>query len=148
MEQNKTSEIFALLIDRVPAGLEMPPKVFVDMQGEFLNFTDEKTLMARFPVLERYQNPLGYMQGGVLVAIVDNTIGPLSYLVAPPSVTTQLNTSYVRPVTPQDEFLYVTAWVSEQTRRQLFLTAHVTNDAEKMVAISHASCTILDNSNG
>lgn len=131
---------------RMPDGssLQIPPPVFEDMDGELLRYDPEaKVLVARFPVLDRYQNPLGTMQGGILVALVDNTLGPLSYLAAPPSVTTQLNTTYIRPVTPKDAYVEVEGRVTEQAGRQLFMTAHVTNAQGKLLAISHATCQIL-----
>ncbi|MDX1993058.1 MAG: PaaI family thioesterase [bacterium] len=125
------------------AGLEIPPKVFLDMEGEMLEYIEGKSLRVRFPVKERYQNPLGYMQGGMIVAAMDNTIGPLSYLVAPPSVTTQLNTSYIRPVTPQDAYIEVVAILVERTRRQIFLSAEAMNPAGKRVATCTATCMLI-----
>ena len=123
--------------------LEVPPKAFVDMGGEFVDYQEGQTLSVRFPVKERYQNPMGHMQGGMIVAAIDNTLGPLSFLVAPPSVTTQLNTSYIRPVTAQDEYIIITGRVLERTRSQLFMMAEVTNAFGKLVAISYATCSIL-----
>ena len=67
------------------------------MEGEFVDYQEGQTLSVRFPVKERYQNAIGHMQGGMIVATIDNTLGPLSFLVAPPSVTTQLNTSVHPP---------------------------------------------------
>ena len=125
------------------SNLELPPKVFVDMEGEFLDYQEGQTLRVRFPVKERYQNPMGHMQGGTIVAAIDNTLGPLSFLVAPPSVTTQLNTSYIRPVTAQDEHIIITGRVLERTRSQLFMMAEVTNAVGKLVAVSYATCSIL-----
>ncbi len=131
---------------QIPDGveLELPPKSFVDMEAEIVAFEPGQSLTVRFPVLERYQNPMKMMQGGFIVAAIDNTIGPLVYLVAPPSVTTQLNTSFTRPVTPDSQFIVVEARVTAQTRRQLFLSAHVTNQAEKLVAIGQAVHTVID----
>lgn len=134
------------LRSQMPDGsaLQIPPPVFQDMEGELIRYDpDDQVLVARFPVLDRYQNPLGTMQGGILVALVDNTLGPLSYLAAPPSVTTQLNTSYLRPVTPEDEYVEVEGRVTEQAGRQLFMTAHVTNAQGKTLALSQATCQIL-----
>ena len=138
-----------LLFERMQAmapgqsALELPPKVFQDMEAEFVDYQEGRSITVRFPVLPRYQNPMGYMQGGMIVAAIDNTLGPLSYLVAPPSVATQLNTSYVRPVTANDEFIIVEGRVAERTRTQLFLLAEVRNQAGKLVAICHATCLIL-----
>ena len=140
-----TDELMAQMGRVMPPGskLQLPPKVFVDMEGEFVDYQEGQMLTVRFPVKTRYQNPMGHMQGGVIVAAIDNTLGPLSFLVAPPSVTTQLNTSYIRPVTAEDEHIIITGRVLERTRTQLFMMAEVTNAVGKLVAVSYATCSIL-----
>ena len=83
------ADINALLRARLPAGvpLQIPPPCLGDMQGEPVEYVEGQSLAMRFPVLPRYANPLGHMQGGYIVAALDNTLGPFSYLIAPPSVT-------------------------------------------------------------
>ena len=147
-------DLVALMRARIPPGftVELPPKCFLDRQADMVELLRDEDdpartvrgLTLRFPVQERYQNPLRYMQGGYIVAAGDNTLGPLSWLAAPPSVTSQLNTSYIRPVTPDDASIVVAGRVTELTRRQLFLEAKVTNAAGKLVAISQATCTIVN----
>jgi uncharacterized protein (TIGR00369 family) len=138
-------QILAELMKLAPEGqLELPPKIFIDMQAEVVGYEPKQSLTVRFPVLERYQNPLRMMQGGMIVAAIDNTVGPLSYLVAPPSVTTQLNTSFVRPVTPQDAYITVEARVLEVTRRQLLFSAHVSNAQNKTVAIAQITAQVVE----
>lgn len=142
----KAAEINALLQSRVPEGmaLELPPRCFVDMEGEFLAYDPEQQwIQVRFPIMERYQNPLGYVQGGFLTAMIDNSIGPLSFLVAPPNVTTQLTMTFIRPVTPAIPFVTVEGWVKEQTRRQLFLEGHILTPEGKKAALAVASCMVL-----
>lgn len=124
-------------------GLQIPPPVYLDMQAEALDYREGEALTVRFPVLARYQNPMGMMQGGVIVAAIDNTLGPLSYLVAPPSVTTQLNTSYLRPVRPDDAYLDVEGRLTERAGSYLFFSARVTNPAGKTVALAHATTQIV-----
>lgn len=141
-------DINALLRQRsqtadAPVEVTVPPPCFVDMQGEFIAYDEGVSLTARFPVLERYQNPLGYMQGGYIVAAMDNTLGPFSWLVAPLSVTTQLNTSYIRPVTPETAYIDITARITERTRRMLFLTAQAKNPEGKPLALANCTCSIL-----
>jgi acyl-coenzyme A thioesterase PaaI-like protein len=72
------------LLELMPSntGMELPPKVFVDMDGEFIDFVEGESLTVRFPNKERYMNPLGFMQGGIIVAAMDNAIAPLSYMLA------------------------------------------------------------------
>jgi len=79
----------------------LPPPVFEMMEGEFLFYDHVAgTLLTRFPINRGYLNPYGTMQGGMIAAAVDNTLGPLSVLVAPPNVTRRLEMKYSRAVTP------------------------------------------------
>ncbi|MFC1878527.1 PaaI family thioesterase [Chloroflexota bacterium] len=124
--------------------VEVPPKIFLDMEGEFIAYDESvMSLTVRFPVKERYQNPMLTMQGGMIVAAVDNAFGPLSFLVAPPSITTQLNTSFIKAVRPSLPYIDVTARVDELTRRFLFMSARVTNPEGELLALSQASFMIL-----
>ncbi len=118
------------------------PPCFLTMEGELIAYEPGRMLTARFPNRERYENPLRFMQGGFIVAAIDNAIGPLSYSIAP-SVTIQLNTSYIRPVTPADTHIEVTARLEERTSRQLFLAAQVRNPAGKLVATCYAVFSVL-----
>ena len=128
-------------------GLEIPPKIYQLMQGEVLDYQENKELTIQFPVKEEYQNPIGHMQGGMILAAVDNTLGPLSYIVAPPSVTVQLNTQYIRPVSPKDKYIKVTAELVDRTRNQLLLRAKVVNELDKLVALCQATQQIISREN-
>ncbi|WP_368565747.1 PaaI family thioesterase [Pseudoxanthomonas sp. UTMC 1351] len=138
-------DINALLRASLPADsrLQIPPPCLVDMQGEFVEYEQGVLLTVRFPVLPRYQNPLGHMQGGFIVAALDNTLGPFSYLIAPPSATTALNTQYLRPVTAAETAIVCTARLVERTRSQLHLTGEARGSDGKVVALCQAACHIL-----
>ncbi len=114
--------------------MELPPKVFLDMEGEFIEFVENIKLVARFPNKERYMNPFGFMQGGILVAAMDNTISPLSYISAPPSITKEINTTFKRPVKQTDHFIEVVATVIEKTVSYISLQAEVFNSKGKLAA--------------
>lgn len=106
--------------------LILPPPIFIDMEGEFLDIDLEaKTLTVRFPVLERYQNPMGYMQGGMIAAAVDNAIGPLSFMVADPNVTKTMEMTYLRPIPPKTTEIIVAASFESQNDRELIFVAEV-----------------------
>ncbi|MFA6162169.1 MAG: PaaI family thioesterase [Methylobacter sp.] len=109
--------IMAMLLEKIPSGtvMELPPKVFIDMEGEFIDFVEGETLTVRFPNKERYMNPLGFMQGGIIVAAIDNTIGPLSYMLAQPNITKEINTTFKRPITQSDRYIDVTASMIHKT---------------------------------
>ena len=122
-----------------------PPPVFVAMQGEFLELDlDRGSLTARFPVLESYLNPYGSMQGGMVAAAVDNTLGPLSVLVAPPNVTRRLEMTYSRPVTLDMQYAVVTAQLLERKDRWLFLKADARTPSGVRLARAKATHWILD----
>jgi len=125
------------------AGMELPPKIFVDMGGEFIDFIEEKSLTVRFPNKERYMNPLGFMQGGIIVAAMDNAIAPLSYILAPPNITKEINASFKRPVTQIDRYIDVTASVIKKTSAYIILQAEVRNEKGKLVAKGIARCVFI-----
>lgn len=127
--ENLTSWIMDLLHRRLGDEFEeylIPPPVFTTMQGEFLAFDVEiGVLETRFPVLEAYLNPYGSLQGGIVAAAVDNTLGPLSMLVAPPNVTRRLQMKYSRPVTTDLEFITVKGRFLERQGQRLKFSAEV-----------------------
>ncbi len=139
------NELMASIAAQIPeeSSIKIPPNVFLEMDGEMMAYEPGESLVVRFPVKEKYQNPFGFMQGGMVVAAVDNTIGPLSMLVAKPSVTAQLNTTYIRPIGADQDFITITATVVEKTRRTLHLQADVRNGAGKLCVKCFASCSII-----
>lgn len=143
---NAPTDINALLRAKLPEGmdLQIPPPCLLDMQGEFVDYVEGRSLSARFPVLPRYGNPLGHMQGGFIVAALDNTLGPFSYLVAPPSATVSLNTQYLRPVTVDIPHIVCTAWLVERTRAQLHLRAQAADPQGRVLALCQATAQVLE----
>lgn len=139
----------AAVLDALAAGVppqiraRLPPPCLLDMQAEPIEYVENERLVMRFPVLERYQNPFGYMQGGFVLAAIDNTIGPFSFLIAPPSVTGQITINYVRPVTADQTHLTCIATVLERTRKTLYLTGRALGSDGKLAAIAQATCQIV-----
>jgi acyl-coenzyme A thioesterase PaaI-like protein len=123
----------------------IPPPVFVAMQGEFLAFDPEGgTLETRFPVLREHLNPYGTMQGGMVAAAVDNTLGPLSMLLAPPNVTRRLQMKYSRPATPDLEYIQVKGRLLERKGRRLTFSAEVRDQEGLLLARARAEHWIVD----
>ena len=122
-----------------------PPPIFVAMEGQFLELDLEVGfLVAGFPVLESYLNPYGTMQGGMVAAAVDNTLGPLSVLVAPPNVTRRLEMKYSRPATLDIGHIVVKARLLERKERWLFFEADVRSPSGLRLARSKAVHWIID----
>ena len=104
----------------------IPPPIFELMRGEFLVIDVEaKRIKTRFPILVEYQNPYHTMQGGMVAAAVDNTLGPLSMLVAPPNVTRRLEMKYSHPITIDLEYIIVEGVLLERDGRRLTFRADV-----------------------
>lgn len=113
--------------------LEIPPPVFVAMRGEMVSVDLKNNLfLCRFPVLKEQLNPYGAMQGGIISAAIDNTIGPLSMTVAPPSVTRKLDIKYLNAIDSNVDFIYVTAKYIRQKKRFLYFEATVQNSDESI----------------
>ena len=149
-----TNPRFQQVIDAMNAagasGLKLPPPVFTAMQTDVQDYRpgDAEThvgavMVARFPLLEQHQNPMGHMQGGMIAAAVDNVVGPLSYLVAPPSATAQMSVTYLAPVTPDFAFVEVTARLTHRAGRQLVFEATVTGPDGQTLAVAHATQTVV-----
>ena len=125
----------------------IPPPVFTSMQGEFVDFDlEEGILITRFPVRQEYLNPYGAVQGGMVAAAVDNTLGPLSMLVAPPNVTRILEMKYSRPVTPELESITVKAKFLDRDGQLLYFRAEVRDMDGKLLARAKATHWVIDGS--
>jgi uncharacterized protein (TIGR00369 family) len=143
METLKDNEITQQIIAEIESligtdgKLAIPPKVFRDMQGQFVAYDKGKSLRAAFPVLERYEGPTGVMQGGMIVAAFDNVCGPFSYLLTSSyCITVNLNTSFVRPITRQDGELIVEISLVDRTKQFLLLDGKAVNPQGKLIAQS------------
>lgn len=103
-----------------------PPECFTFMEGEVIAFdADAATMSARFPIRPGYLNPYGVMQGGFTAAAIDNTIGPLSMMSAPASVTRTIEVTYSRPVLPSMDTITVEARRGPRDGRRITFTAEV-----------------------
>lgn len=122
-----------------------PPPVFMAMQGEFIQLDLEAGLLTtRFPVLPSYLNPYGTMQGGMIAAAVDNTLGPLSVLVAPPNVTRHLELKYSLPITTKTDHIFITAKFLDRDNRRLFFEAVVRDKTGLRLARAKADHWIIE----
>ena len=101
------------------------------MKGEFVDFGIENgVIRCKFPVLNEQLNPFGVMQGGIISAAIDNTIGPLSMLVAPPNITRKMEVKYIHSIDSTIDFIYVTARFLEKKKRLLYFEANVDDASE------------------
>jgi acyl-coenzyme A thioesterase PaaI-like protein len=120
------------------------PPVFREMKGEILAYDlDSQTLTARFPAEIRFHNPYRVMQGGMLAAAIDNTLGPLSVLVAPPNMTREITVKYKKAVSEEFKAVVVKGWVVSFDPPYLLLAARVESEDGQLFALASARHFIL-----
>jgi acyl-coenzyme A thioesterase PaaI-like protein len=126
-----------------------PPPVFTAMQGEFVELDiSRSTLTVRFPILQSYLNPYGAVQGGMITAAVDNTLGPLSIAIAPPNVTRRLEMKYSVPVMPEIGHILVRAVLKDRRDPWLTFEARVSSPDGQKLAFCKAVHYIFENTAG
>lgn len=129
----------------IPPGMtvEVPPRQFREMRGNFTGYTPNKTLACAFPAQEQHANCLGQVSGGALAAAVDNTYNAFGFLVAKrPCELITMDMSYIRPMAADSGIFSVEARLRAKSRSVLFMEAKVMNDEGKTVATSTATVTI------
>ena len=143
-----SEELIALIHSRLgerASEFLIPPPIFTEMGGEFIGFNqDEGWLRTRFPVRPQYLNPYRTMQGGVIAAAVDNTLGPLSMLVAPPNVTRKLEMKYSQPVHSDLKHIYVFARFLIRDGRLLRFATEVRKEDGTLLARAKATHWIIE----
>jgi len=125
--------------------MDLPPRVFSDMEGEFIDLVEGISLTARFPNKDRYMNPMGFMQGGIITAAIDNTVSPLSFMLGSPNVTQTISTTFKRPIKKTDRFVIVKASMIEKTETHIVMQAEVKSDSGKLMANGVAKCVFIKN---
>lgn len=149
IDKDKIPQEFLVILEENFKGLtdeiNFPPPVFDALRGEIINYdVVNKALVNRFPVLDEHLNPYGSMQGGIVAAAVDNTIGPLSMLVSPPNFTRHMEMKYGKVITPDLGYIYVTAKFIEKKKRQLFFEATVEDSEGNKLASAKSMHWVID----
>lgn len=148
-----TDPAFAAALEAMAAngasGLKLPPPVFHEMGAEPLSYQPGgpdgrgASMRVRFPVRERWQNPMGHMQGGAIAMAMDNVIGPLSYMAAPPSSTTQMQLTYLHPIPEAASSFEIEARVTLVSGRQVVIDAELTLEDGAVAALARATSVVV-----
>lgn len=127
----------------------IPPPVYESMHVQFISFDQEVgRFVIRVPILDEFLNPYGAMQGGMVAAAMDNALGPLSMLVAPPNVTRRMEVKYSRPVTKELEYFIVEATLQGRDGNRLSFRAEAWNASGELLARAKAVHWIVGESGG
>jgi acyl-coenzyme A thioesterase PaaI-like protein len=125
-----------------PGTFEIPPKVFQEFGGEFVDWVENKSLSVNFPMKPGYANPKGILQGGIIVTMFDNVMGPLGYLAAKlPVSSTQFFTTFIRPVFVSEPFIRINATITESTQNFMYISGEAYTWKNKLAAL--CQCTMI-----
>ena len=115
------------------------PNVWVELEGEFLDFNKEKqTLRCKFPVRERYFNPLPTTLGGIIDSWIDITMGPLTVLLGQRAVSKNFSIKYLKPVGPSTEYVTAVAWRESIDGRNSLYKGELYLDNGKLAAVAES----------
>lgn len=124
--------------------LRIPSPSFVTAGGKFLHYERKRLLRAAFPVPEEYSNPAGFLQGGYITVLMDDTFGPLSYIAAGrPAVTLTLGMTFIRPVPVSEEYLLVEAEVVSRGRTVITMRGQVETSGGRLVATATSTNQVI-----
>ena len=127
-------------IDNLLQNNGMPvPNVWIELEGEFLEFDKEnETLKCKFPVRERYFNPLPTTLGGIIDSWIDITMGPLSVLLGQKAVTKTFSIKFIKPVGPSIKYVTAVAWRESINGRSSQFKGELYLDNGELAAIAES----------
>lgn len=139
-------QIFETLRQYLPEGLSLaiPPPVFLELGGRFTEYGESKTLKAVYPALQKFTNPMGSVQGGVVGAALDANYGSLAFIATRiPHVTVTMDTTFIRPILADNRDYIVEVRIRAQTRTLLFMDGEVYTQDGKLAATSTTTMAAL-----
>ncbi len=127
-------------IDNLLQNSGMPvPNVWIELEGEFLDFDKEnQTLKCKFPVRERYFNPLPTTLGGIIDSWIDITMGPLSVLLGQKAVTKTFSIKFIKPVGPSIKYVTAVAWRESVDGRSSIFKGELYLDNGELAAVAES----------
>jgi len=104
---------------------------------------DAGTIEVAFAATERFLNPTGVVQGGLLAAMLDDTLGPALVATLGPgqfAPTADLHVQFLRPARPGR--LVGRGRVVQRGRQLAFLSGELRDDGGELVAVATATARI------
>ena len=115
------------------------PNVWIELEGEFLEFDKENQLLkCKFPVRERFFNPLPTTLGGIIDSWIDITMGPLSVLLGQKAVTKTFSIKFIKPVGPSIKYVTAVAWRESVDGRSSIFKGELYLDNGELAAIAES----------
>ncbi len=140
-----TLQLFNEVLGERVKEFKLPPPSFEVMQCEIIEFDEvEKSMLVKVPVLETWLNPYSTMQGGIIMGVMDNAVGPLSMLVAPKNITRNIESKLIKPITQELKYIYVSAVLFEAKKKRLIFDVLIRDKDENIYAKAKFTNWIID----
>ena len=117
---------------------QIPPATYAFLRAEFVHAVNGKAEV-RFRPNEEMTNPYGAVQGGILAAMMDDTVGPamFSLPISRPFTTVAMTTHYLRAVKPGDVLIGRSEVIrAGRTQALIEATLHRESDNELLAKAS------------
>lgn len=123
----------------------IPPPPAAELLGWQLISVDPEqgTIEVGFTASDRFVNPVGVIQGGLLAAMLDDTLGPALVATLPPgqfAPTLDLHVQFLRPARPGR--LVGRGRVVQRGREVCFLAGKLAGPDDRLVAVATATARI------
>jgi uncharacterized protein (TIGR00369 family) len=123
---------------------QFPPKVFDIMEGEFIELGSDFIEMS-FPIKTDFDNPFHITFGGMFGMWLDGVFGPFSGIVVmAPTVSLDLNITYIQPVSVKDKTVVAKAQVVNKSKTFLNLEGQILKTDGTLCATGTSRMMILD----
>lgn len=135
---------FLELVKKFPKNLQLPPPTLDELGLEYVEINPGKNLKAKVPFQQRFTNPVGLYQGGILAACIDEVFGPLSFMSAEaPCITLSMNITYLQGFTKEMGHCLIEANVLKKTKNFIFMRADVKSPEGELMAHAETHVKIL-----
>ena len=135
---------FLDMLKHYPKHLLLPPPSMIELGHEFIEMSPGEKLVAKIPFQQRFANPVGIFQGGILTACIDDVFGPLSYMTAEaPCLTLSLNTTYLGSFTKEMGHCIIEGVVIKKTKNFIFMRADVKAPNGDLIAHAETHVKVL-----
>lgn len=124
--------------------LQLPPPTLIELQARFVHCVPGEVLEVEVPYQQRFTNPVGSFQGGMMAAALDEAFGPLSYMTAQaPCVTLDMTLTYLKALREANAPMRVRAEVVKKTSQFIFMRAEVRDANGDLLVIAQSHSSIL-----
>jgi uncharacterized protein (TIGR00369 family) len=140
----KSLEGYKAELQKVGMNVQLPPPSMLELGLEYLEIKPGVSMKAKFPFQKRFTNPAGILQGGFLVAAMDDVLGPLTYVTSGTiCLTLSLNTTFLKAFSEKMGFCLIEAFVLQKTKSFIFLRAEVRTPDGELLAHAESHVSIL-----